>query len=334
MSSRITLNDVALEAGVSKSTVSFVLNKNRPISKPVTQKVLEAVEKLRYTPNEAARMLSSHSNRVIGVLIITCNDPFTGMILESINKELTARGYRMQLCIAGEGRENAVAALERLSAGGTVDGIINMLPALGVSETLRNCNRVPAVTYLRPQITSPVYVDFIAGIRNLLDYLYALGHRKIGFITKTEPSKDVAEEPRLTGFKQFLSAKGLDSGANLIEVGDGIMESGIQLAPKLYEQGVTAIACFNDQTAAGVLFWCHENKIRVPEQLSVAGFDDSPITEFVYPPLTTVQLPAQELGEMTVAAVIDRIDGKNTGQHRILTPRLIIRESTGPISSR
>jgi len=331
MNKRITLNDVALEAGVSKSTVSFVLNKNRPISEGVTRKVLETMARLNYTPKEAARMLSRRNSNTIGVLIITCNDPFGGVILEAVNREISARNYRMQLHIAGEGRENAIAAIKQLSANGSVDGIINMLSDLSLNETMRYSNGIPTITYLRPQITSPVYLDFIAAMHNAMDYLYSLGHRRIGFISGRDNEIDIGEEPRLTGFKQYLVRKNLEENLDLIEYGRGVMESGMQLAYKLYSKGATAIICVNDQTAAGVVAWAHENGIRVPDQLSVIGFDDSPISTYVYPPLTTMQIPAAELAAHTVEAIIENINGKRREQHVVMTPHLIVRKSTGKV---
>ena len=327
MRKRTTVGDVALEAGVSKSTVSFVMNKNRPISKEVTERVMKAVHKLNYSPNKAAQMLSAKNNRTIGILIETCNDAFTGVMLEEINQNLLSNKYQMHLAIAGQGKENAIKAISNLASGGIVGGIINMLPELSISETIKYCNSVPTVTYLRPQVNSPVYLDFISGIKDAMDYLWGLGHRDIGFIGIEEKSTDLNEDGRLTGFKQYLTSKNVEIDHNKIVMAPGLFESGISASERLYSQGVTAILCANDQIATGVLYWCHENKVDVPSQLSVVGFDDSPIASIVYPALTTVQIPARELAAITVKGIIDKMNGKIIGQHQVLKPRLIVRKS-------
>ncbi len=331
MRKRITMSDVAVEAGVSKSTVSFVLNRTRPISKEVTRKVNEAVKKLRYTPNEAAQQLSRTNNRTIGILVESCSASFAGVIIDAINQNIVNNNYRMQICIAGYGKENAERAMASLVTGGSVQGIINMHPDLSISEAIKLSDSIPVITYLRSHVSSPVYLDFISGMREAMDYLYGMGHRKIGFIGLTGNTADRDEEERLTGYKQYMVLKGLGIDDDMILLRNGIFESGIEAGERLYNNGATAIVCGNDQIAAGVLFWSHEKDIKVPGQLSVIGFDDSPIAYKVYPPLTTVQIPAEELAEITVKGIIAKIENHQPGQHRVLTPRLIVRKSVGPV---
>ncbi len=328
---RITLKTVAEEAGVSCSTVSFVINQNRPISDEVKKRVHVAIKKLNYVPNEAARMLSSHKKTVLGVLVNNCVEDATGTMLEAINEVVLKYGYRMHLNIVPPGYDSARKAMQEMAANGFLAGIINMLPEISAVETMKLCGRLPAVTFLRQTILSPVYFDYAYGITLAMEHLWQLGHRKIGFIGGKNNCADTETEHRLTGYRQFWIGQKMSVPEEFIEISGGSTEEGIRFSGMLYERGITAVVCGNDYIAAGALYWANANKIEVPSQLSVVGYDDSRVATMIYPPLTSVHLPIREIAELTVKGLVDRINGHDQSGNQICKPQLVIRNSTGPI---
>ncbi len=328
---RVTLKTVAEEAGVSLSTVSFVINRNRPISDPVKKRVHAAIKKLNYVPNEAARMLSSRQKNVIGVLVDNCTEQATGNALEAINRECIKNSYRMHLSIVSPDIDDPGRAVQEMAASGAVSGIINMLPKVKAMDTLKLCGRIPSVTFMRSSMLSASCFNYADGITMAMDHLWMLGHRKIGFIGGTNSCYDQEEDQRLTGYRQFWYSRNLPFPSELIEIGGRGTEDGIRFAQMVYDNGATAIVCTNEYIAAGVLHWAHANQIEIPGKLSVTGYDDSKVSTAVYPPLTTVRVPLDEISKVTVKALLDKIKGNDISAETICKPQLIVRNSTGPV---
>ncbi len=329
---RVTLKNVAEEAGVALSTVSFVINRNRPISDAVKKRVHAAIKKLNYVPNETARMLSSRRKNVIGVLVDNCTEQATGNTLEAINRECIKNSYRMHLNIVSPDiTDDPGRAVEELAASGTVSGIINMLPKVKAMDTLKLCRRIPSVTFMRSSMLSTAFFNFADGVILAMDHLWTLGHRRIGFIGGRNFSSEYDDDPRLMGYRQFWLDRGMQVPEELIERSGRSTEEGIRFAGILYENKATAIVCGNEYIAAGVLHWAHANKVEVPNQLSVVAYDDSKVSTSVYPPLTTVKVPIEEVSKLTVRALLDKIEGKEMVKDTFCKPQLIVRNSTGPV---
>ena len=332
MNMRVKISDVAKVAGVSSSTVSHVLSGNRPISPEVCLRVRQVIESLGYRPNYAAKSLASHRTMKVGVVSDEISNSISGVLVEAMNRYLRENGYSMLLGVCEFKKENAINYLREFSSG-MVDGVINMIGSVSVQEAARECKTVPTITYLRAHQECPVYYDRTSGIILALEHLWSLGHRKIGFIAVSDTNPETAVEEREIGYRQFFVRMGIQPDENLIVTGNNKIESGYIYAEKLMKAGATAIMASNDMMAVGVLQWAHQNQIRVPDELSVAGFDDAPIALAVAPTLTTVQMPIDILAEKTVNALISKIKGETPRQQEVLVPRLIIRNSTGKVKS-
>lgn len=330
---RATLAEVAKAAGVSNSTVSFVLNRNHPIGPAVTKRVQKAIRDLNYTPHEAARQLSSHAgSKMLGVVMEDCAD--TAESIDAYHQAVSARGYRMYLLFADKGHENAVRAVKDISSGARVAGFVNTLPSMSIKECLQLSRGLPTVTHIRPQAESPVEINLKQGTLLGLEHLWGLGHRKIGFIGFHSNCPDLDEEPRALGYREFWSGRNRPVPETLMcfeERGSKQPheEFGMACAPQLFTRGSTAVFCATDLIASGVLCWAHENGVSVPGQLSVLGFGNGVLARLVYPALTSLHFSTQEVAELTVDALICLIEGKPLPLHRVLDMQLMVRASTG-----
>ncbi|MBN2642620.1 MAG: LacI family DNA-binding transcriptional regulator [Victivallales bacterium] len=325
MKNKITINDVAAYTGVSPSTVSHALSGRRKISDKVRGRIFDAVEKLNYRPSYTAQVLSSKRTMLVGALVSDCGNAASGMLFEALNAELDRHSYKMVLGISGTSHERGMELLKAFSSG-LVDGIINMMYQIDTNEAKVICSPVPVVTYLR-QDQAPIYIDFESSIMTGLEYLWSMGHRRIGFITSHSRVYN-SVDPCLSGFKHFLSLKGAEFDPLLVMEGNNTSENGGAIAERLYRQGVSAIFAGNDQMATGVYQWAMMNGVKIPEDLSVLGFDDSPLATAVCPPLTTLQMPVAEIARHTVESLVARIEGlAETAQTRVVCPTLIIRKS-------
>lgn len=325
MAQKTTIIDVAKMAGVSSSTVSHVLSGKRPISADVCNRVKKIIKELGYKPNCVAKSLVSRKSMQIGVVIDEVDNSISGSLVEAISEYLRKNGYSLILGICGRDIDVAKEYIENFCSG-MVDGIINMIGGLNPAEVSTLCDGVPNVSYMRAA-DSPVTFDKLGGAILVMEHLWGLGHRKVGFISSQVHSKGTLEDREL-GYRQFLTRKNVSVDEALIVKGDDMTASGFTCAKQLYDQGVSAIFAANDMMAVGVLQWAYEMGLRIPDQLSVAGFDDAPIARAVVPGLTTVQMPICQLAEKTVDGLFRRMKGRELGQTEILSPRLMVRKST------
>ncbi|MFZ2654279.1 MAG: LacI family DNA-binding transcriptional regulator [Victivallales bacterium] len=333
MPKKVTISTVAEKAGVSCSTVSHVLSGNRPISKKICDRVRRVIKKLGYAPNPLARGLALNKTMQIGVLIEGIANSISSVSVESIERTLREHGYRIFLGICGKDRTVALSYLREFSSG-FADGVINMVPQIGAMEAVRECRGIPVITYIRPCKGAPVLFDSEKGGMLATEHLWTLGHRKIGLISVKEFAPEVKCDGRELGYRRFFAEKNVEVDEALVMPGDNTVESGYALADKLYKAGASAIFASNDMMAAGVIQWAHDTGVNIPRDLSVVGFDDSPVAQIVSPRLTSVQLPVEVLMEKTVVALIDRIDGKEFPKQEIIEPELIVRNSTGCFGAR
>jgi len=328
---KITIEDIARKAGVSKSTVSYALNGKRPISEHVRNRIAAVIGEFDYHPSYAAQMLTSRKTMGIGIATDQCSNPGTASFLEEMGRLSRQSGYHLMLGISGgvveEGRE-----ILKQFASGIVDGIINCLPEISVVEAVGLCGSVPLITYNRHAPSSPAEPDYIAGITELLSYLFTLGHRKIGFIASRQRGMQSPDgDPCQIGYRMFCEKYKIDYNPELVFVGNGDFDSGSAFGELLYKRGATAIFAGNDRAAAGVLSWANENGVSVPGQLSVAGWDDSPLASACSPSLTTVQMPYSELAQYTFNALLKKIKGGGDSDKHIINPHLMIRRSTAQL---
>jgi LacI family repressor for deo operon, udp, cdd, tsx, nupC, and nupG len=328
--------EVAKRAGVSTATVSRVLSRPDVVSPETRRKVLHAVKVLEYAPNSAAKHLRTLRSGKLLVTVPDIANPFFSLILQGIEETAQAEGYAlllgdMQRDLARE--EQYGLMLKRREA----DGLIffgNTLPksvAQLVSAAAPKCAPVVYGCDFNPGLgTSSVYVDNVAAGWDAVTHLYELGHRRIGIVTGSPGSP--ASRDRLRGATS--RDRPLRPGTEFVVMeGDFSIESGYAAVDRLLglRRPPTAIFCFNDEMAMGALEAAWGRRVRVPDDLSIVGFDDIRFARHMNPPLTTVVQPMREIGIGTVRLLLDILSGKTIVPASITLPHsLVVRGSTAP----
>lgn len=327
-----TVKDVARDAGVSVGTVSRVLAKNETVNPKIRQRVEEVIERLGYRPSSLGRSLRLNKSDIIGLIIPDITNPFFSELAKHLETLASAAGYSVLLANTHDDPKAECRQVQSLL--GRVPAGIVIAPVSGslVSEILPN--GLVSVTIDRPLPGhSLVAVDNFEGGRLAASHLLELGHRRIGYISG--PSTTDVSIQRLNGFRrqiqEMLSNRSQDAVQLTVLEGNFDYKSGEELGRRLLHGDAdvrpTAIATANDQQAIGLLRASRDLGIRVPEDLSIVGFDDIPLASLVLPRLTTVRQPIEEIAEIAIRAVLGR--GPIVGQIA-LKPDLVERDSTAP----
>ncbi|MBE2223193.1 MAG: LacI family DNA-binding transcriptional regulator [Anaerolineae bacterium] len=329
---KVTIQDIAREAQVSPSTVSRVLSGNAPVVAAKREAVLTAIEALDYRPNVFAQSLASGQSLTIGVLTQRFGNPFYDGILSGILQALEPTPYSP---IFGDGRWQTAVEKRALQTllDRQVDGLIVVGGLSPEAEMLAYAQQVPLIVAAReiPGMSSQcLTIDNKKAAYEATRYLLEMGHQHIAHVTASiyyhGPITDVYQ--RYQGYVQALTEAGIQPDPQLLAEGDLSQQSGLMAVEKLVgrERPFTAIFAANDQMAVGVRLGLYRRGLRVPEDVSLIGFDDDHNTAYLTPPLTTVRQPAIELGQAAAEALIDLINGR---QHTFDTfqASLIIRES-------
>ncbi|WP_213881268.1 LacI family DNA-binding transcriptional regulator [Pseudomonas sp. dw_358] len=327
-----TIKDVAALAGISYTTVSHVVNKSRPVSDPVRLKVEAAIAQLDYVPSAVARSLKARSTATIGLLVPNSVNPYFAELARGIEDYCERKGYCVILCNSDDDSHKQRSYI-RVLLEKRVDGLI--VSSVGGENTLAQSlatTRTPLVILDRvlPGVEADlVCIDNAHGGYLATRHLLELGHRDIACITG--PLHTSAGQQRLAGFQRALAEAGLaENPARVIE-GDFSSSGGYEVAAGLLaDTAPTAIFACNDLMGMGVLRAAAERNVRVPEQLSVIGFDDIQICRFVYPALTTVGQSIRLLGETAAERLLQRVRKTLVGpaEQRLIAPAIVRREST------
>lgn len=331
VNARITIADVAKRVGVARSTVSHALSGKRPITAEVRQRVQDAIRELGYKPSFAARSLALNKTGMIGVLVSEVYNPYTGTVLDALERELVKHGYKVLLGLSNGQLDRITSYLDEFGSG-MVDGLINLEPTLDPGDLIRQLPNIPSVTYMRSGNATPrVYLDFADGAEKAIEHLWLLGHRKIGYISG--PLVDLGAQHRLNGVQRFFLRQRVEIRPEWIKEGDWSIEGGERMVWPLVDSGCTAVLTGNDLMAIGAIRGLRSRNIVVPRDISIVGFDDSPLATLVDPPLTTVQIPVIDLVRATVEELMDLMAGRSQPQAQVISPSLIIRSSTGPVKA-
>jgi len=327
----VTIMDVASEAGVSYATVSRVLNDDAHVRPQTRQRVQQAMERLGYVVNRPARSLAGGRSRVIGILVPDLGTGYIGEIMRGIDDELDLAHYDMMLYTTHrrEAKESSyVASLTQ----GMADGLLIVLPRNPATfmQTLRQRN-FPYVL-IDHQGTNEkdhaVGATNWQGAYNATEYLIKLGHRRIGFITG---SMDLGcARDRLAGFQAALRTYHLPVDPQLIYEGDFHQPDGYAGGNALLSlpQPPTAIFASNDVMAMGVMDAARSRGLRIPEDISILGFDDIPQSQNIRPALTTVRQPLEKMGRVAAQMLLDLLNDPQKDVSRVELPtELIIRDS-------
>lgn len=333
-----TIQDVARAAGVSTATVSRVLSNPDIVAQSTRDKVLVAVEQLRYTPNVIAKMLRTDRTGKILVTVPDISNSFFGRVIRGVEEAAHAAGYSVLLGDTWQTYEREERYGEMLYRK-EADGLIflgHRLPDRIGPMLLQRDRLAPVVNgcEFSPELeVSSAHIDNALAASEVMDHLYLLGHRRIGIVTgelRSPISRD-----RLDGVRRSADRHGaLDD--LLVEPGMFRIEAGHRHALRLLDEArpPSAIFCFSDELAMGALAALRERGLGCPHDLSLIGFDDMLFAAYMDPPLTTVRQPAEAIGRETVRLLLDIITGvARTPENATLPHELIIRASVAAVAS-
>jgi len=332
----LTLDDIAKLAGVSRSTVSRVVNNHPNVSDSARKRVLQVIQNTGFHPNAAARALASHRSRMIGLVLPRSvssffSDPYFPRLTQGIAQASNQYDYTLALFLIGT-KEDEDSIYPRISRKGLLDGLLVQSGEIGdqLISRLMNSN-LPVVIVGRPFHTTNIsYIDIdnIAAAFKAVNYLAQLGYRRIGTITGTLVS--TAGLDRKEGYLRALVENGMEIDLNLIASGDFTEAGGYGAMQQLLAARPDAIFAASDLMAIGATRAMREAGLSIPQDIALVGFDDLPITAQSVPQLTTVHQPIFPFGFKAVEILIDLIEnGINPPRRVIMDTELIIRESCG-----
>lgn len=339
----VTIHDVARHAGVSSMTVSRVINKNVNVREPLREKVMASIKALNYTMNMAARSTRAGVGGMrIGILYSHPSASYLNEIMLGGLEQASKLGAQLLLEKCG-GLQSQKTAVKRLLAAG-VDGVILPPPLCDSAPTVKMLQgegvAVLALATARPlPEVSAVHIDDFQGALALTRHLIKLGHTRIAFI-KGDPSH-TPTEVRYEGFLKGLAEAHLPLIGDFVIQGQFTYKSGLEAGHMLLERKdrPTAIFASNDDMAAAVMAVAHGLRISVPEDLSICGFDDTPVASTIWPQLTTIHQPIVAMGRSAVATIFEKIKETKSGVekrpvHQLMKFTLMDRGSTGPAPRR
>ena len=336
MPQQITLKAVAAHAGVSYQTVSKVLNGQLQVSSETHQRIMDAVRELGYRPNQIARNMRIQRSFMIGYSWVQTSPDQVNHILDqfltSMVREAEAASYHL---LPFPFREGQVEDYRELIDTGRVDGFV--LSSVNYNDPRIQFlieRKFPFVAFGRsnPELDFPyVDVDGAVGLLQAVEHLVARGHQRIAAIAWPEDSR-VGNE-RMKGYSQAMQAAGLDVLPEWIRRGEGTFEFGREAAASLLElpagQRPTAAVVLNDTMAIGAMNMMRERGLDVGRDFAIVGFDDAPMSQYLFPPLTTVRQPIREVGHKCVEMLVALIEGHQPVEMQVLfTPTLIVRATT------
>ncbi len=325
----VTLDQVADAAGVSPSTVSRVLNRSAKVSEAKRRVVEETVARLNFQLNPLARGLALGRSMSIGVVTQAMDSPFYGEAMRGVEDALDGSGF-MPLFISGHWSEPVEARCLQMLQARRVDGVVVLHGRLSDAELMRVAERVPVVVTGRRlqgrQLLSFSIADFDGAVQ-ATQHLLELGHRRIAHLGGPDSHPDAME--RMAGYRHALEQAGIAFDARLVAQGELHEQSGAVAMRHLLDNAppFTAVFAVNDQMAFGAQLALRRSGLRVPQDVSLVGFDDLPVSAFMMPPLTTVRQPAREIGRIAVQGMLALIEGRKPD---LVAPalQLIVREST------
>jgi DNA-binding LacI/PurR family transcriptional regulator len=306
---RVSIKDIAKAAGVSHSTVSRALSDSPLVSDETKARVQLLAQEMGYSPNTLARSLVTRQTYSIGVVVTTIADPFIAEVVQGIEATAQDNGYTVILCNSGAQPEREIAAVEMLRSK-RVDAVIvtssrvgalylEHLERTGVPIVLINNHNEQSGRY-----TFTVTVDNRHGGHLATQHLIQLGHHRIAYVTA--PADHSSDLDRRTGYRQALTEAGIELDPTLIVPGNGRADGGERALEALMASGAlpSAVFCYNDMTAIGLVHAACREGLDVPGDLAVVGFDDIPFATYFYPPLTTIAQPKVEMGRFAMEMVL------------------------------
>jgi DNA-binding LacI/PurR family transcriptional regulator len=339
----ISIADIARVAGVSHTTVSRALHESPLISSETRERIQRLAEEMGYTPNAIAQSLQTSQSSTIGLVVTSIADPFFGDVVKGVEEVARAAGFSVLLSASYNDPDQTMAIVETFHRR-RVDGILVASSRISNDYHRRLTHtRIPTVL-INSQIERQskqlhwISVDDCKGAQVAVEHLLQLGHSRIGYLGCS--SRPGSNRQRFQGYQNALQAASIEIPQSWVVIPEGYeasqeedISAGQSGLPRLLAAGVTAVFCYNDMTAIGMLAGCHEHGVEVPRDLSIIGFDGINIAGCVTPPLTTIQQPRVELGRLATQVMLDLLQNRPGASHTLL-PALVLRNSTAPLSVR
>jgi DNA-binding LacI/PurR family transcriptional regulator len=324
----MSIREVAARAGVSAATVSRVFTQPDAVAAETRQRVRAVAEEMRYAPHPVARSLARRRTDTIGIVVPDIANAFCGVITKAVQDEVRREGSALFVSGSDEQAEDEQRWAEALAP--QVDGLLLVSPLMPDAALRDLAASVPIVTIDRPvEGIAAVVVDASEAAGHAVEHLHALGHRRIVYLGG--PSGSYSNEIRLRGYREACSRLEMDA----TELGpfNARFSAGVRAADLVLASGATAVLAYNDEVAVGVINRLFDRGVRVPDDLSIVGVDDTSLAEMVTPRLTTVRLPADALGRAAVRMLFDTPTARDPLKRNPVALRadLIIRSSTGPV---
>jgi len=330
----MNIREIAKRARVSTATVSRTINRIPTVRPQMAKRVWKVVEELGYFPNTQARALVSGRSRIFGLIVSEITNPFFPEIVHVFEDTAVQNNYEILLTSTVHNPERMKLAVRRMLEH-RVEGVAVM--TFGMEESLLDdlkLRKIPLVFVdvgpARPHVSN-IRIDYLHGIRQAVQHLAALRHERIAFVTG--PLKLRSATARREAFVQSMNEIGIPADPQLIVEGNHTLEGGEAAFEKLMrlKSRPSAVLCSNDMTAMGVMHKSYAEKIAVPQGLSVIGFDNIRISQYILPPLTTIEMSQAELGRMAFQALLDEVQREKPnlkGTEYVLKTSLVLREST------
>jgi LacI family transcriptional regulator len=332
---KMDIRSVAALAQVSIATVSRTINRVPSVDPKIAKRVWSAIEKLQYFPNTQARALVSGRTRLLGLIVSEITNPFFPELIQSFEEAAVGRGYEILIGSTNYDPKRVELCVRRMLER-NVEGAAVM--TFGIEQPMLEqlaARRLPLVFVdVRPErpFTTALVVDYQRGIREAVQHLAVMGHREIAFISG--PLHVHSAHSRLQAFRKAMREIGARTEDELMVEGNHTADGGFEATQKLLARPhqPTAILCSNDMTALGALRAFQEKGLRVPEDISIIGFDDIHIAQYTAPPLTTIRMSCSTLAENAVDALLEHIengDDRPVRTTRPITTYLVVRQTTG-----
>jgi LacI family transcriptional regulator len=328
------IREIAKRAKVSTATVSRTINRVPTVDRQLAKRVWKVVEELGYYPNTQARALVSGKTRIFGLVVSEITNPFFPEIVQSFEDIAVQNNYEILLTSTVHDPKRMESSVRRMLER-RVEGVAIL--TFGMEDALLEGLRFRKVPLVFVDVGPPVprisniKINYARGIREAVQHLAALRHERISFITGPLVLKSA--QARKEAFQESLREIGMNSESDLIVEGDHTVEGGIRAFAHLVKQKIvpTAIMCSNDLTAIGVIREAYEYGIPVPQELSVIGFDDLRLAQFITPPLTTIRMSQTEIAQLAFKALLTEVERDAPAEHGteyVLDTDLVLRKST------